>query len=111
MLLHLLTLDADMGGGGGGIDGGAGIDGGELADREDVDDLVEELELVLERVERRVRLNWLNKVDRADALLLLLFVVVAFVRVETVDEVLSGAGMLLLALEADGDGVVCFRPF
>lgn len=57
VLLHRLTLEADIGGGGGGIDGGAGIDGGELADSEDVEDLVEELELVLERVERRVRLN------------------------------------------------------
>lgn len=112
MLLQRLTLDADIGGGGGGMDGGAGIDGGELAEREDVEDRVEELLLVLERVDRRVRLNWLKRVDSADGfawlLVLVVVVVVALVRVEAVDEVLSGADMLLFieAVEAIG-----LRPF
>lgn len=42
--------------------------------------------------------------DKADGLL---FVVVVFVRVEAVDEVLSGAGMLLVPVAVDG---VCLRP-
>lgn len=49
-----------MGGGGGGIEGGrggGGMDGGELADRDEVEERVEDELLVLDRVESLVRLN------------------------------------------------------
>jgi len=65
----LTDVGKEEGGGGGGIDGGrggGGIDGGELAEREEVDDRVDEELLVLDRVERRVRLNWLNKEAKAE---------------------------------------------
>ncbi len=80
------------GGGGGGMEGGnggGGIEGGEFVDREDVDEWDDEELLVLDLVERRVRLNWLNK--EVIAWFCWLFMMLAeFVRVEIADEVASG---------------------
>lgn len=61
--------ELETGGGGGGIEGGnggGGIDGGELVERDEVEDRVDDELLVFDRVDRRVRLNWLNKEASAD---------------------------------------------
>jgi hypothetical protein len=109
-------MDVEVGGGGGGIEGGnggGGIDGGELAEREEDEDRVDEELLVFDRVERRVRLNWLNKEAKADGFCWL----EELVRVEVVDEVHRGAGIdvvnslvgLLIELALFWDWIVCIK--